>query len=68
MSAIRPRGNKETKLKLASILRAARITGWRRHLRRRLVQAFELDVLCLSDTMPFAWLQIRNRFLGWRRL
>ena len=31
MSAIRSRGNKDTELKLASILRAARITGWRRH-------------------------------------
>jgi DNA mismatch endonuclease, patch repair protein len=31
MAAIRSRGNKETELKLASILRAARITGWRRH-------------------------------------
>ncbi len=31
MGAIRSRGNKETELKLAAILRAARITGWRRH-------------------------------------
>jgi DNA mismatch endonuclease (patch repair protein) len=31
MAAIRSRGNKDTELKLASILRAARITGWRRH-------------------------------------
>jgi DNA mismatch endonuclease (patch repair protein) len=31
MAAIRSRGNKETELKLAAILRAARITGWRRH-------------------------------------
>ncbi len=31
MAAIRSRGNKETELKLASILRATRITGWRRH-------------------------------------
>ena len=31
LSAIRSRGNKETELKLVSILRAARITGWRRH-------------------------------------
>lgn len=31
MAAIRSRGNKETELKLASILRAAHITGWRRH-------------------------------------
>jgi DNA mismatch endonuclease (patch repair protein) len=31
MAAIRSRGNKDTELKLASILRAAGITGWRRH-------------------------------------
>jgi DNA mismatch endonuclease, patch repair protein len=31
MAAIRSKGNKATELKLASILRAARITGWRRH-------------------------------------
>jgi DNA mismatch endonuclease (patch repair protein) len=31
MAAIRSRGNKETEVKLVSILRAARITGWRRH-------------------------------------
>jgi DNA mismatch endonuclease (patch repair protein) len=31
MAAIRSRGNKDTELKLASILRASRITGWRRH-------------------------------------
>src|ERR1035438_7076987 len=31
MAAIRSRGNKATELKLASILRAARISGWRRH-------------------------------------
>ena len=31
MAAIRARGNKDTELKLAAILRAARITGWRRH-------------------------------------
>jgi DNA mismatch endonuclease (patch repair protein) len=31
MGAIRSQGNKDTELKLASILRAARITGWRRH-------------------------------------
>ena len=30
MAAIRSQGNKATELKLASILRAARITGWRR--------------------------------------
>ena len=32
MAAIRSRGNKETELSLASILRAAGIAGWRRHL------------------------------------
>ena len=31
MAAIRSRGNKDTELKLASILRASGITGWRRH-------------------------------------
>lgn len=31
MAAIRSRGNKDTELKLASILRAAGIRGWRRH-------------------------------------
>jgi DNA mismatch endonuclease (patch repair protein) len=31
MAAIRSRGNKATELKLVSILRAAGITGWRRH-------------------------------------
>src|SRR3954453_21090414 len=31
MAAIRSRGNKDTELKLAAILRANRITGWRRH-------------------------------------
>src|SRR5437879_2804676 len=31
MAAIHSRGNKATELKLASILRAAGITGWRRH-------------------------------------
>ena len=31
MSRIRGRGNKETELALAKLLRAARITGWRRH-------------------------------------
>jgi DNA mismatch endonuclease (patch repair protein) len=31
MAAIRSKGNKATELKLASILRTARITGWRRH-------------------------------------
>ena len=31
MAAIRSKGNNDTELKLAAILRAARITGWRRH-------------------------------------
>lgn len=31
MAAIRSRGNKDTELELARILRANRITGWRRH-------------------------------------
>ena len=31
MAAIRSRGNKDTELKLVAILRAAGITGWRRH-------------------------------------
>ena len=31
MAAIRSRGNKATELKLVSILRAAGVTGWRRH-------------------------------------
>jgi len=31
MAAIRSRGNRDTELKLAAILRAAGITGWRRH-------------------------------------
>ena len=31
MSRIRGRGNKATELALAKLLRAARITGWRRH-------------------------------------
>lgn len=31
MAAIRARGNKDTELKLASMLRAAGVTGWRRH-------------------------------------
>ena len=33
MAAIRSRGNKATEVKLAAILRAAGITGWRRHRR-----------------------------------
>jgi DNA mismatch endonuclease (patch repair protein) len=31
MAAIHSRGNKDTELRLVSILRAARISGWRRH-------------------------------------
>lgn len=31
MAAVRSRGNKSTEVKLASMLRAAGITGWRRH-------------------------------------
>ncbi len=31
MAAIRSRGNKDTELRLVAILRAAGITGWRRH-------------------------------------
>ena len=31
MAAIRSRGNKDTEMKLAAILRSARIAGWRRH-------------------------------------
>lgn len=31
MSAIRSRGNKDTELKFATILRDAHVTGWRRH-------------------------------------
>jgi DNA mismatch endonuclease (patch repair protein) len=31
MSAIRSKGNKDTELKLAAILRAHKIVGWRRH-------------------------------------
>src|SRR5437879_5928610 len=31
IATIRSRGNKDTELKLAAILRAAGITGWRRH-------------------------------------
>ena len=32
MSRIRGRGNKETEIALMGLLRAARITGWRRHM------------------------------------
>lgn len=33
MAMIRSRGNKDTELKLVAILKAGRITGWRRHQR-----------------------------------
>ncbi len=33
MAAIRSKGNRTTELRLVTILRAAGITGWRRHLR-----------------------------------
>jgi DNA mismatch endonuclease (patch repair protein) len=33
MSRIRGRGNKDTELALVKLLRAARITGWRRHMK-----------------------------------
>ncbi|MCL5098296.1 MAG: very short patch repair endonuclease [Candidatus Omnitrophica bacterium] len=33
MATIRSKGNKDTELKLVSILRTHRITGWRRHCR-----------------------------------
>ena len=35
MSRIRSRGNKDTELALAKLMRARRITGWRRHVRLR---------------------------------
>jgi DNA mismatch endonuclease (patch repair protein) len=31
MAAVRSKGNKETEMKLAALLRASGITGWRRH-------------------------------------
>ena len=31
MSAVRSRGNKTTELRVASILKSHRLTGWRRH-------------------------------------
>jgi DNA mismatch endonuclease Vsr len=33
MAAVRSRGNKETEVKMASLLRSAGLTGWRRHQR-----------------------------------
>ena len=38
MSRIRGRGNKETEVALAKLLRAARITGWRRHVQLRIAE------------------------------
>ena len=35
MSRIRGRGNKDTELALAKLLRAAGISGWRRHVKIR---------------------------------
>jgi DNA mismatch endonuclease, patch repair protein len=35
MAAIRSKGNKDTELRLATILRTYKITGWRRHYRIR---------------------------------
>jgi DNA mismatch endonuclease (patch repair protein) len=32
MGAVRGRGNKNTEVRLATLLRAHRVTGWRRHL------------------------------------
>lgn len=39
MSRIRGRGNKDTELALAKLLRAYRITGWRRQMRVTVVSA-----------------------------
>lgn len=38
MSRIRSRGNKDTELALASLLRRHRITGWRRHVQVRIAE------------------------------
>jgi DNA mismatch endonuclease (patch repair protein) len=58
MAAIRSRGNKATELRLISILRAARITGWRRH--QRLPRP---PRLCLPARPPR---RLRGRlFLAW---
>ncbi|HNQ72484.1 MAG TPA: very short patch repair endonuclease [Verrucomicrobiota bacterium] len=38
MSRIRSRGNRDTELALAKLLRAHRITGWRRHIQVRIVE------------------------------
>jgi DNA mismatch endonuclease (patch repair protein) len=54
MSRIRSRGNKDTELALAKLLRANRITGWRRHL---LIRA----------TVESSWLRARSRFIGVER-
>ena len=48
MSRIRGRGNKDTELALAKLLRANRITGWRRHL---LIRA----------TVESRWLKVESR-------
>jgi DNA mismatch endonuclease, patch repair protein len=48
MSRIRGRGNKDTELALARLLRQYRITGWRRHL---LVRA----------TVDSSWLRVERR-------
>jgi DNA mismatch endonuclease, patch repair protein len=48
MSRIRGRGNKDTELALAKLLRANRITGWRRHL---LIRA----------TVESSWLRVESR-------
>jgi DNA mismatch endonuclease (patch repair protein) len=46
MSRIRSRGNKDTELALAKLLRANKITGWRRHLNLR----FTNDDLRMTKT------------------
>jgi DNA mismatch endonuclease (patch repair protein) len=48
MSRIRSRGNKDTELALAKLLRRHRITGWRRHL---LIRA----------TVEDCWLKVESR-------
>ena len=48
MSRIRSRGNKDTELALAKLLRANQITGWRRHL---LIRA----------TVESSWLSVESR-------
>jgi G:T-mismatch repair DNA endonuclease (very short patch repair protein) len=41
MSRIRSRGNRDTELALARLLRANHITGWRRHLQVRIAEIAE---------------------------